>query len=88
MAKASLGMEQHVTIYWFSYIMQLISNRKADFTEDYLISSLGRAILSKYKAEWPQDGDLGKGMLTLPTSSAGGESPGKADRSLFRGKTL
>lgn len=53
---------------------QVISNRKADFPEDSLLSCLGHATLKKYKAEWPQDGDLGKGMLTLLRGSAEDQS--------------
>lgn len=74
MAKVSLGMEYHVTTYCFSYAMQVISNRKADFTEDNSFNCLGQSMLNKYRAECPQDRDLGKGMLTQQRSSAGGES--------------
>lgn len=44
-------------------------------SKDYLFNHLGHAILGRYKAERPPDGDLGKGMRLTPLrSSTGGES--------------
>lgn len=59
----------------FLALCKSLSDRKADLSKDYLFNHVGHAILGRYQAERPPDGDLGKGMRLTPLrSSTGGES--------------
>lgn len=67
-----LGVNGYMLFHIF-LLHSAISNQKGRLHRRLLVE-LSMNMTLKYKAKWPQDGDLVKSMLTCLRSSAGGKS--------------